>query len=164
MTRKVLGKNNIKHMDKNDVVKIETRLKGIDIIKCSIHEVANYQSITNFNFNVLIDSRYNKNDNLLFNIVTVDITNEEQSVVYGSISVNCIFEITNSDEIMIFKENGLVEINNEVHELLNNISISTTRGVMFGTFKGTFLHQAYLPIFDLKNKVNLPKTTKKSKK
>jgi uncharacterized protein YbbC (DUF1343 family) len=34
--------------------------------------------------------------------------------------------------------------------MLNSISLSTTRGAMFSTFKGTFLHGAVLPIIDPK--------------
>ena len=31
---------------------------------------------------------------------------------------------------------------------LNSISISTTRGMMFSAFRGTFLHNAILPLID----------------
>jgi hypothetical protein len=45
--------------------------------------------------------------------------------------------------------------------MLNRISISTTRGAMFSTFKGTFLHAAILPIVDPKNfKANSSKIAK----
>ena len=31
---------------------------------------------------------------------------------------------------------------------INSVAISTTRGLMFSSFKGTFLHEAILPLID----------------
>jgi hypothetical protein len=35
-------------------------------------------------------------------------------------------------------------------DLLNSVSVSTVRGMMFSAFKGTFLHNAVLPVIDPK--------------
>ncbi len=47
--------------------------------------------------------------------------------------------------------NGLTMIiPDSLSEILNSVSISTTRGVMHSTLKGTFLNNAILPIIDTK--------------
>ncbi|MBL0073688.1 MAG: hypothetical protein IPP34_18540 [Bacteroidetes bacterium] len=67
----------------------------------------------------------------------------------GALSVSCIFEILNFEDVIKVEADGKVNIPPRLIETLNIISISTTRGVMFSTFKGT-LHGAVLPIIDPK--------------
>jgi hypothetical protein len=83
-------------------------------------------------------------------IVHVEIKNDDHSVVLGSLSVSCIFEILNFEDVIKVEADGKVNIPQRLIETLNIISVSTTRGVMFSTFKGTFLHGAVLPIIDPK--------------
>jgi hypothetical protein len=66
------------------------------------------------------------------------------------LSVSCIFEIANFEDVIKLEADGKVNIPQSLIETFNIISISTTRGVMFSTFKGTFLHGAVLPIIDPK--------------
>ena len=43
------------------------------------------------------------------------------------------------------------ELPTDIIVTINSISISTIRGIMFSTFKGTYLHNAFLPIIDPKS-------------
>ncbi|MEY4029960.1 MAG: hypothetical protein RJA90_1159 [Bacteroidota bacterium] len=85
---------------------------------------------------------------LVFVIVHIDIKNDGHSEVLGALSVSCIFDIVNFEDVIKIEADGKVNIPQRLIETLNIISISTTRGVMFSTFKGTFLHSAILPIID----------------
>ncbi|MCB0514931.1 MAG: hypothetical protein R2798_02070 [Chitinophagales bacterium] len=129
----------------------ELEIKAIELLNSSIKIPANpNKSVTSFNFNTEIESRVDMSSKLIFVIVHIDVKNDDQSIILGSLSVSCIFEIGNFAKIVKLGADGKIDIPLKLIETLNSISISTTRGVMFSTFKGTFLHNAVLPIVDPK--------------
>jgi hypothetical protein len=136
---------------KDQEFNVEMQIRAIELLKESFNvpAVSNI-AITTFNFNIRIESKADAANKLVFVIVHVEIGNEDHSIVLGEISVSCIFEIINFDEVIRIEENGKYDIPPRLIETLNVVSISTTRGVMFSTFKGTFLHGAVLPILDPK--------------
>ncbi|MCU0349645.1 MAG: hypothetical protein MUF43_02280 [Flavobacterium sp.] len=136
---------------KDQEFNVEMQIRAIELLKESFNvpAVSNI-AITTINLNIRIESKADAANKLVFVIVHVEIGNEDHSIVLGEISVSCIFEIINFDEVIRIEENGKFDIPPRLIETLNVVSISTTRGVMFSTFKGTFLHGAVLPILDPK--------------
>ncbi|MBA4259075.1 MAG: hypothetical protein C0446_07915 [Chitinophaga sp.] len=132
-------------------VNIEMQIKAIELLNNSIILPPNAKNpITNFNFNLNIESKADVTKKLVFVIVNVEIKNDDQSLIIGTISVSCVYEIFNFEEAIKIEVDGRINMPPKLVETLNIISISTTRGVMFSTFKGTFLHNAFLPIIDPK--------------
>jgi hypothetical protein len=128
---------------------IEMQIKAIELLNSSVKLPANPNNpITNFNFNIGIESRIDVENKLVFVIVYVEVKNDDQSIILGNLSVSCIFEIVNFVNVIKVETDGKVDIPQRLIETLNSISISTTRGVMFSIFRGTFLHGAVLPIID----------------
>jgi len=136
-------------------VNIEMQIKAIELLNNSIILPPNAKNpITNFNFNLNIESKADTSKKLVFVIVNVEIKNDDQSLIIGTISVSCVYEIFNFEEVIKIEVDGRINMPPKLVETLNIISISTTRGVMFSTFKGTFLHNAFLPIIDPKMLIN----------
>lgn len=136
---------------KNQTQLAELQIKGIEIINTSIKAPSNLNvPIAEFNFNINIESKVDASNKLVFVIVHIEIKNDDQSLVLGAFSASCIFEIANFEDVIIVKGDGHFDIPQVLIQTLNSISLSTTRGVMFSTFKGTFLHNAVLPIIDPK--------------
>ncbi len=130
---------------------IEIQLKCIELLSSNLQKHAfGAISHNSFNFNVNIETKVDDLNKLLFAIVYVEILTEDQSQVLGGISVNCIFDLKNFDELIKFESTGKHTLPQELVDIMNSISLSTTRGVMFATFKGTPLHNAFLPIIDPK--------------
>jgi hypothetical protein len=130
---------------------VEMQIRAIELLNGSLNLPANPNTpVNNFNFNISVESRADEVNKLVFVIVHVEIKNDDHSVVLGSLSVSCIFEFVNFEDVIKVEADGKVNIPQRLIETLNVISISTTRGVMFSTFKGTFLHGAVLPIIDPK--------------
>ena len=96
-----------------------------------------------FEFDVQIKQRIQAKENLVVVSITLGIKNP-QDIALGNVSLLCVFEVENLEELVknknSMKDLGLV---------LNTITIATARGVMFGLFRGTFLHNAILPIVDV---------------
>ena len=125
------------------------QLKGIELLKGSInHPGTSDVSLENLDFNINIESKADENNRLVFVIVNVQVTSGDNKVLLGSMVVSCIYSIDNFDNVVSLDATGKAVIAPSLVEILNSISISTTRGLMFSTFKGTFLHNAFLPIID----------------
>ncbi|MFP4605144.1 MAG: hypothetical protein ACLFNJ_07200, partial [Bacteroidales bacterium] len=93
--------------------------------------------------------RVNTEKKLVFVISTVNILDKEKTIQLGTIQTSCIFEIDNINDL-IDNENNVRFPDNFLDEI-NSIAISTTRGIMYTEFKGTFLHKSVLPIFKMEN-------------
>jgi len=133
-------------------------IKSIEILSFSINskEKPLPEQLT-FKFNVRLEFKTNDDLNYLYLITHIDIENVDLSIMVGQLSVSCIFQIENISKKIKIKDNHSIDIPTELLEELIEVSVSTTRGVMFSTFKGTFLHNAVLPIMDVKQFVPLNK-------
>ncbi len=130
---------------------VEMQIRAIELLQSSLNlPIIPNTPIANFNFNISIESRVDAGKKLVFVIVHVEIKNDDHPIVLGALSVSCIFEIVNFEDVIKVEADGKVNIPPRLIETLNIISLSTTRGVMFSTFKGTFLHGAVMPIIDPK--------------
>jgi hypothetical protein len=130
---------------------VEMQIRAIEVLNGSIQLPTTPNTpISIFNFNIGIESKADAPNKLVYVIVHVEIKNDDQTLVLGALSVSCVFEIINFEEVIKIEQNGKLDIPQRLIETLNIISISTVRGVMFSTFKGTFLHGAVLPIIDPK--------------
>ncbi len=125
------------------------QIKGIEILNSSIN-LPNLPPIalSNFIFSIDLESKIDVTAKLIFIVVTVEISAEEYDPVLGSLAVSCIYSISKFDDVIKMNAEGKLEIPPSYVELLNAVSISTARGVMFSTFKGTFLHNAFLPMVE----------------
>ncbi|CAL1518360.1 hypothetical protein [Chitinophaga sp. MM2321] len=134
---------------KTQIVKVEPvnlALKAIELLDNTIHYPGDRPALTSFNFNLNITSKADEEKRLLFVIVKVDVANENIHHLLGSITVSSIYTIDNFDEVVKINASGQPDMPEQLIETLHSTSLSTTRGVMFATFKGTFLHNALLPI------------------
>ncbi len=96
-----------------------------------------------FEFDVQIKQRIQAKENLVVVSINLNINNP-QNIALGNVSLLCVFEVENLEEL-VKKKNSMKDLG----LVLNTITIATARGVMFGLFRGTFLHNAILPIVDV---------------
>ena len=128
------------------------KLRGIELLNVSlIRPEHTSKNLSTFLYNVRIVQDIDKNKKLVFIIVHVDIHSTEEKKDVGSLSVSHIYELANFEEVVTILDEHNFKMSESLNDILNSISISTTRGVMFSTFKGTFLHNAILPIVNPKH-------------
>jgi hypothetical protein len=127
---------------------ISFRLKNIEFLESSIIGI-DYTISTNtiFKFNINIEHLVNIDENWIAIKPNVEIFTEESNIILGKISSSLIFEFENLANYIVEKE---VKLPSDIIIAMNSISISTIRGIMFSTFKGTYLHNAFLPVIDPK--------------
>lgn len=133
---------------------ISFQIKGIELLDfCFNHpkELIPVQMV--FNFDIKLEHKILTDNNLIAVVVTIDIRNDQKADKLGSIMVSCIFEVPELKNYTDKKSNtpNLPEV---FLTTINSISLSTVRGVMFSQFRGTFLHNAILPVVDPKSFVS----------
>lgn len=130
---------------------VRFQLKGIELLDfCFNHPKQQIPVQMVFNFEIKIEHKILADNNFIAVVVTIEINNGQRESKLGSIMVSCIFEIPELKEY-IDPKNNTPELPEEFLTTINSISISTVRGVMFSQFRGTFLHNAILPVVDPKS-------------
>jgi hypothetical protein len=123
-------------------------LKGIELLNSSLNLPPAQAKVNEFRYNINLESKADTRNKLYFVVVAVDVKNDDQTIVYGSLIVSCIFQLENFDQVIQFDAENKLNVSQQFIDLVNTISVSTVRGIMFSIFKGTFLHNAFLPIVD----------------
>jgi|SRR5690554_444996 len=127
---------------------IEFKLVNIEILESEIKApLKPLAKNANFSFNIALEQRFNIEKELIFVICDVTVFPDNNSnLKLGKYRSSCIFKVNDlSNYITNEKDISLPDV---FMITLNTISISTTRGLMFSLFKGTFLQRALLPIVD----------------
>jgi hypothetical protein len=134
----------------NKEITVDLQLKAIELLHQSLHLPANVEaeSLTSFAFKVAANFTAKEVDKLLFVVVNVEVRDGQEQHVIASIVVSCVNYVANFSEVIKAGDNGNLALPTPLVEKLISDAISTTRGIMFSAFKGTFLHNAVLPIID----------------
>jgi hypothetical protein len=129
----------------------EVQLKSIELLDGHLNCQTDANTLpAEFDFGIAIEHKMNASKKLIFVISKIEIKKHKTETVFGSITCSCIYEITNFEEVSKVGEDMKIHVPSHVIEILNSISISTVRGVMYSYFRGTFLHNVILPIIDPK--------------
>ncbi|PJC63148.1 MAG: hypothetical protein CO022_00770 [Flavobacteriales bacterium CG_4_9_14_0_2_um_filter_32_27] len=127
---------------------IEFQLINIEILESEI-KAPTEPLINNivFSFDIALEQRFNVEQELIFVICDITVfpqANPEQKL--GKYRSNCIFKVNNLNKYIT--DNKKVNLSDNFIVTINSVALSTTRGLMFSLFKGTFLQRAILPLLD----------------
>lgn len=129
-----------------DQINVNFQLKGIELLEINLKDpqILLNQERT-YNFNINLEQRINQDEKLVFVVSSIDLLHEPDKQCHASIKTSCIFLIENMNDF-ISDANSHVNLPEQIVITLNSISLSTTRGIMYSQFKGTFMHNVFLPI------------------
>ena len=127
---------------------IEFQLTNIEILESKIKAPKEpLPKNTIYSFDITIEQRFNTEQELVFVICDVTIFPQgSPDVELGKYRSSCIFKVNDLNRY-ITKEQT-INLSDNFVITINSIAISTTRGLMFSLFKGTFLQGAILPLVD----------------
>ena len=137
-----MSKNKKISESENNLIEPRFSIRSIDLLNFTL---APYQGemATQFNFDVEVNQLTDLANKVFASKISLSIK-DGKGMPSGNLSLSCTFEVENLNEINAHKP-SLESLGLK----LNQITISTARGVMFGLFRGTFLHNAVLPIVDV---------------
>lgn len=125
---------------------ISFQLKGIEIIDLGINRPESLlPKETQYDMDVNIQHQIIGDEKTIIVTPTVTVSTGKKKISCASIKVSFFYIVANLEEFKK-KDSDELELPDSFITALNSISLSTTRGIMFANFKGTFLHNAILPI------------------
>lgn len=135
-------------------ISVNFQLKGIELLEaCLNHPKHAITDLKVFHFDIKLEHKLSIENKIIAVLIYVNLFNEQKDIKLGSITSSCIFEIANMLDFIDTKSNN-INLPEDFLTTVNSITISTARGIMFNQFKGTFLHNAFLPIVDPKSFIN----------
>lgn len=127
-------------------INVNFQIKGIELLEINLkHPQIPLELERTYNFNINIEQRINNDEKLVIVVTSVDLVHEVDQQCHASIKTSCVFLIENFEDFLVADTNQ-VNLPDQFVITLNSISLSTTRGIMFSSFKGTFMHNVYMPI------------------
>jgi len=108
------------------------------------------EAASGLNFSVNLENAVHEENGWVLCTVTVNIVTQKSSMPIGKLSATVSFALAGFNTLVYKNEQGIAVIPPDLLAILNGIAISTTRGILFGVFKGTPLHGAILPLMDVK--------------
>jgi hypothetical protein len=129
---------------------VSYKLSAVELLNMEMkHPQQDNVDLSSFHFDLKLQHRVNTEKQLVFVITTITVMNQDKSVQMATMQTSCIFEVQNIQQLVDSENN--VKFPNTFLDEINSIAISTTRGIMYAEFKGTFLHKAFLPVFKAEN-------------
>jgi hypothetical protein len=127
---------------------VKFQIKAIELLDLNIiYPKAPLLGEVVFKFNINVEIKILNEQSLIMAIVSVEVLDNVNLEKYGFLRLNCVYGIDNFNLYLNPKTN-IAEFPNQFMTAINSISISTTRGVMYSSFRGTFLQGATLPVID----------------
>lgn len=133
---------------KQENVEIKFRLSNIELLKSEFSIPAQEREIYNFSIKIqnTVNTETRTIDATIFSIIHGGKIEEKFAEFITKLS----FQLEDIDPVIKKNENQEIKIDTRFLTTINSISISTTRGIVFSSLKGTALDKAFLPIFDPK--------------
>ena len=122
------------------------QIKGIEILDSSIvRPKSKIDGNTVFGFDLQAQHSFNLEKELVIVTCNISVLDNNSKDKLGHVNVSCLYYVENFEQYFEKKTNA-PNLPQGVITMLNSISISTIRGVMYGIFRGTFLNGAILPV------------------
>lgn len=130
---------------------VEFRIRSADIIEASLNPQKG-KSPKNpvFNFNIRLEHKINFEQKVILVDCEIQVTDAKNEIA-GNFKAGCVFDVTNLEGYKSKENSSKVDLPSDFVTTINSITISTVRGMMLVFFRGTYLHNAILPIIDPKS-------------
>ncbi len=129
------------------------QISGIELIESHLTFQSLVDDKAKFKFDINMEHRLLPDQNLLLVVTAISVRLDGSTNILGSIRTNVAFLI---DELKSFLTDDGFLLPEELVITINTEALSTTRGMMFSSFRGTFLHKAILPIIKPKSVQAVP--------
>ena len=104
--------------------------------------------ITTFRHIVSIGGIVELDKKIVITRVDVTIHNGDSEEILGGLKVDFVYGVSDFDDVFVRQ---VVDDTEDILKVLAQESLAAMRGLMFENFRGTLLHNAYLPILSNSN-------------
>ncbi|WP_338793631.1 hypothetical protein V9L05_08920 [Bernardetia sp. Wsw4-3y2] len=127
---------------------MEYRIVALDVLEANL--IAPTQNLPKeiiFQFDVNLEHRWNTDDEILIVVTNISIYTNGKENVLAKFKTNTVYKIEGLSN-HVDAANKKLNLPTDFILDLNETAISTTRGSLFAFLKGTYLHNAILPIIN----------------
>ncbi len=127
---------------------MEFRIVALDILEANlIAPPQNLKKEIVFQFDINIEHRWNTDDEIFIVVTTISIFSNDKEHLLAKFKTNTVFKVA---ELVKYVDtaNNKSNIPTDVVLDLNELAISTTRGSLYSFLRGTYMHNAILPIIN----------------
>jgi len=134
----------------NTIETFNFRIDAIELLEYALNTPTySLSPDLNYKFDMSIEHKINLDIKKIFVICSFVIRSEIDDFQFAHAKISCVYDVP--DVEMYHNEvDKKVKLSESVGVTLNSVSLSTSRGVLFTLFRGTFLHHVILPIVDPK--------------
>jgi hypothetical protein len=133
----------------NHIEELEIRLRQLEELQFTMHRKPSDQKLQKFSYQIRNEIKVEEGQNLVAVLVHVEVKTENQSAILANFSLLSVFEVLNLELAIQYERNGKMKMPKQLFETLLHQAIATTRGVLFGHLKGTYLQSALLPLIQI---------------
>lgn len=134
----------------------DIKFVSVELLSKSLTDISGPKVIESmeFYFNFLVDIKLGPPQKVAAVLTNIAIQNKEDSKELARFSTLCVFELKDFENIFKETSDGRFETPVDLEIILKSAGISTTRGIMVSELRGTYLHNAILPVIDMATLIN----------
>jgi hypothetical protein len=142
----------------NNDLNIVISIPSIEILKLEILQPDVKKAQHEFNFTVSINHNIDLAQKSMSVIVTTLIHGATQQDRIAMLELKIVYAFSDTSHVFIPNmQANTLEMNAQLMLMIYSTSLSTTRGVLFTSLKGTALEKVYLPIIDSAQFLPIPR-------
>lgn len=131
---------------------INFKIATIEIISQSVSSAPEEGIRTNeIDYTIQINIKYDANIGMVHILPEISLTSKIDKSELAKFAIQCSYEVINYNEAIPINESNQPAIPVPFLHTLISISLSTSRGIIYSSCRGTFLQNAILPIIDPKS-------------
>lgn len=128
---------------------IKFQIKHIEILEFYFkHPNRNFPENSRFRFDMHLKQSFNLEEESVIVISQYKVFYDDEKEQIANAEISCTFHLYDLKQFS--GESTNISLPEQLTTILNSISLSTCRGVLFSLFRGTPLHTVILPIVDPK--------------
>ena len=138
---------------------IKYQIRGIEILSKQINAITAEFLNTEVSFTLKIEFKVQAETKFVIPVIDVDTFDKESKFIFAKHKIAFFFEIEDFEKNILLNKEHIYNIPDELQAPLQALAVSTTRGLLFMEFKGTYLGNAILPVVDISSlsKIAQPK-------
>lgn len=122
---------------------VQFKIENIEINRISISQQPQKFNSEKYGYKLNVEHLFNIEENTVMVLVSVSVMAGKN--LLSEVAINIYYNVNNLKNFDNKSEKRM-EFPEDFTTAINAISISTLRGVMFSEFRGTYLHNAILPV------------------
>ncbi len=135
-------------MKENTPKEIAFKIEGIELLEYSLNSpLTALPDKLEYKFDLGIEQKISLPAKRVFVVCSITVSCDHNPDRLAHAKISCIYEVPELESFLDKSSNDLILPDNLAITLIS-VSLSTCRGVMFTLFRGTFLHNAVLPLVD----------------